>query len=190
MRIGIFGGCFNPPHNVHKNICLQLIEKNYLDKVIFVPTESSYNKNDLVSFKDRYNMLKIMIDKNKNLEVSNIAELGYIYTYQLLRYYKEKYPKDIIYFICGSDNLGEINTWKNYEEILKDNKLIVIQRNNDIINLLNEYMFYKENIVIANIKENNLSSTFIRKNIDNISNKYIDDKVYDYIKENKLYKET
>ena len=38
MKIGIFGGSFNPPHVMHKNIALNLIKNKYLDKVIYVPT--------------------------------------------------------------------------------------------------------------------------------------------------------
>ena len=44
MKIGIFGGSFNPPHNMHKNIALDLIKNKYLDKVIYVPTGNKYNK--------------------------------------------------------------------------------------------------------------------------------------------------
>ena len=38
MKIGIFGGSFNHPHNMHKNISLELIQKGYLDSAIYVPT--------------------------------------------------------------------------------------------------------------------------------------------------------
>ena len=44
MKIGIFGGSFNPPHNMHKNISIELLEKGYLDKIFYVPTGDSYNK--------------------------------------------------------------------------------------------------------------------------------------------------
>ena len=58
MKIGIFGGSFNPPHNMHLGIALELIKDKYLDKVIYVPTGDNYNKIGLISFKDRLNMLK------------------------------------------------------------------------------------------------------------------------------------
>ena len=44
MKIGIFGGSFNPPHNMHENIALNLIANGYVDKVIYVPTGDNYNK--------------------------------------------------------------------------------------------------------------------------------------------------
>ena len=71
MRLGIFGGSFNPPHKMHKNIALKLIDNKYLDKVIYVPTGDKYKKDDLVGAKDRYNMVKIMIKDNPNLLVSD-----------------------------------------------------------------------------------------------------------------------
>ena len=42
MKIGIFGGSFNPPHKMHKKIAKVLIKKGYVDKVIFVPTGMKY----------------------------------------------------------------------------------------------------------------------------------------------------
>ena len=56
MKIGIFGGSFNPPHKKHENIAHSLIEENYVDKVIFVPVGEFYQKKDLASFKDRLAM--------------------------------------------------------------------------------------------------------------------------------------
>jgi len=189
MKIGIFGGCFNPPHNMHKDIALSLIKKGYLDKVIYVPTGDKYNKNGLISYYHRLNMLKLMIKNNKNIIVSNIGNNeNYEYTYQVLDYYKKKYKDSDIYFICGSDNLENFDTWKNYEYILKNYKLLVINRNSNITKLLDKYNSYIENIIITNIKENTISSSYIRNNINNKDiKKYIDERVLNYIKENNLY---
>ena len=193
MRIGIFGGCFNPPHNMHKNIAVELINNDYLDKVIYVPTGNKYNKKDLVSDIDRYNMLKIMCRNNVNLDVSDYEfKTDLTYTYQTLNYFKSIYPNDQIYFICGADNLKQLDTWREYKYILENYKFIVINRNEiDLNNLVNKYENYNGNIVIANIKTGELSSTNIRDNIDNLNTNeilnYIDLEVYKYIKENRLY---
>ncbi len=193
MRIGIFGGCFNPPHKMHKNIALELINNNYLDKIIYVPTGNKYNKKDLVNDIDRYNMLKIMCENNVSLEVSDYEfKTDLTYTYQTLNYFKSIYPNDDIYFICGADNLNQIETWREYKYILENYKFIVINRNEiDLDNLVNKYENYKGNIVIANIKTGELSSTDIRDNLNNLNTKevlnYIDLEVYKYIKEKGLY---
>ena len=64
MRIGIFGGSFNPPHKMHVNIANYMINKQYVDKVIFVPTGSKYAyKNNLVLEEHRYNMVEILTKK-------------------------------------------------------------------------------------------------------------------------------
>ncbi len=192
MRIGIFGGCFNPPHQMHKNIALNLIKNNYLDKVIYVPTGDNYQKKDLISFKYRYNMVKLMISDNKNLLVSDIGnDDNYQYTYQTLNHFKEIYNNDEIYFICGTDNLKEFSTWKNYKYILENYKLLVIKRNDDNIDkILNEIKDFKNNIIVANIELNNISSTKIRKMINENNKdfiKEIDYNVYLYINKFNIY---
>ena len=188
MKIGIFGGSFNPPHNMHKNMALNLIKNDYLDKVVYVPTGNRYNKKDLIDCKHRYNMLKLMIEKYKDLELSDYELKNTLtYTYQTLNYFKSIYPNDEIYFICGSDNLKEIKTWKNYKYILENYKILVIKRNND--NLDDILMdINSQNIVVADIELNNISSTYIRNLNNNLEiNKYLDSKVLKYIKENRLY---
>ncbi len=66
MKIGIFGGSFNPPHNMHQKIALTLIKKGYVDKIIFVPTGAKYSyKNNLLEPKIRYEMLKLLCQNNR-----------------------------------------------------------------------------------------------------------------------------
>lgn len=192
MRLGIFGGSFNPPHIMHKNIALKLIDNKYLDKVIYVPTGDKYEKNDLVSAQDRYNMVELMIKDNPNLLVSDYELKNVLtYTFETLDYFKSKYPNNDIYFICGTDNLKQIETWKNYEYILRNYKLLAIKRNGDCVEeLLNKYNLYKENIIVSNIEENSLSSTLVRLYLkdDIIDSSLINKKVLKYIRDNNLYK--
>ncbi|MCI9433879.1 MAG: nicotinate (nicotinamide) nucleotide adenylyltransferase [Bacilli bacterium] len=194
MRIGIFGGCFNPPHQMHKDIALNLIKNNYLDKVIYVPTGDNYKKQDLILFKDRYNMVKLMISDNKDLLISDIGNNeNYQYTYQVLDYYKSIYKEGDIYFICGSDNLKELDSWMEYEYILNNFKILVIRRNNDnIYNIINKYYKWKDNIITANVELNYISSTQIRDYLKesgtiNITSNMIDENVLEYIIKNQLY---
>ena len=68
MKIGVFGGSFNPPHKMHKKIAKNLIKKGYVDKVIFVPTGTKYEyKTNLISNEKRVAMLSLMIEKEKNM---------------------------------------------------------------------------------------------------------------------------
>ncbi len=193
MKIGIFGGSFNPPHNMHKNIAKELIEKGYLDKVIFVPTGMKYEyKNNLLNDKIRVKMLSLMIKDEKNMKISKYElKNKTVYTYETLNYFKKKYKNDEIYFICGTDNLTYMDTWAKGIDILENYKILVIKRDTDDINeIIKRLKKYQKNIIITDIIPNNISSTKIRNMIKdenkNINN-YLDLSVLNYIKRKKIY---
>lgn len=193
MKIGIFGGSFNPPHKMHKNIAKYLIEEHYVDKVIFVPTGSKYKyKDNLLPDEIRLKMLEIMLEDEDHMEVSSYElKDEVIYTYDTLKHFKEENPIDEIYFICGTDNLTYVDKWKNGAYLLQNQKFLVINRKTDNIDeILTRFKAYKHNFIIANLKEDEISSTIIREGLANEDKdviKYLDKKVYDYIKENKMY---
>lgn len=192
MRIGIFGGSFNPPHNMHVNIANYMVNKQYVDKVIFVPTGSKYAyKNNLVLEEHRYNMVEILTKKHDNILVSDYElKEEVVYTIDTLRHFKELYPDYEICFICGLDNFSYIDKWKNGLEILSNYKIIVINRNgNNLEELLVKYNEYKDNIIVSNMELDDISSTYIRDNIKDIDKvkEFIDEDVLRYIQENELY---
>ncbi len=195
MRIGIFGGSFNPPHNAHKSMAISLIETGYLDKIIYVPVGNLYNKPYLANDADRYNMLKLMIEGYDYLEVSDYEFGQLTYTYQTLTHFKNQYPNDDICFICGSDNLKEFTTWREYKYVLSHFKIIVTKRNDDNIDeIINTFREYQNNILVTDINfDKDISSTVIRDKIKTNDTfetmaDYVDKKVIDYIKNHQLYK--
>lgn len=184
MKIGVYVGSFNPPHKGHIKIVNHLIN-NYLDKVIIIPTGNYWNKLDLVNIEDRINMLKfyesenIIIDnKNNNLE----------YTYQILN--NLKYKKDELYLIIGADNIINFDKWKNYEEILTYNLIILNRDNINVLDYLEKLNKRDKYIIVNDLPNIDISSTMIRNKLNNKDynlSMYIDDCVLNYIKENKLY---
>lgn len=195
MRIGIYGGSFNPPHNMHLKMATELIRQNLVDKVIFVPTGSKYPKFGLASDMDRFEMIKLMIDGNPNLEVSDYElKESQIYTYKTLDYFKNYYPNCEIYFILGSDLLKDFKTWRNYEYILANFKILVTLRDTDKKEDLEKIELpNRENIVYTNIKLSSLSSTEIREKVekDDIAflKQNLDPEILSYIRKNNLYRE-
>lgn len=190
MKIGIFGGSFNPPHLMHKRIALELLEKHYVDQVIYVPTGNQYQKKDLIDVKYRYHMLENMIQLYKNLSVSDYEMGALKYTYQTLDHFQKIYPNDKIYFICGTDNLKDITSWKEYDYILSHYPLLVIRRNQDDCTLIQNQL-QKGHIIATDIVAQDISSTKIRKyllenNYEQLAT-YVDENVLKYIKENNLY---
>lgn len=196
-QIVIFGGCFNPPLNSHFSLAEQLVnEYKQIEKIIFVPVNSKYQKTDLISNEHRYNMLKLVCDNNEKFEVSRleIDSIRPLYTIETLTIFKEKYPDYEIAFTTGSDNLKEIDTWKEAPTLLKNFKIYVLNRSKDDIEkiiLSNDLL--KENrqafIECKSIIRTNLSSTFARENIRNgKSIRYLaPEEVIKYIEKNNLY---
>ena len=187
MRIGIFGGSFNPPHLKHKEIVVRSLEENYLDMVIVVPTFDNYNKKDLVSFKDRCNMLNIMFKSVNNVFVSDISKDDKLqYTIDILNYYKNIYKDSDIYFMCGVDNVLELNTWKDYQDIINNYKLLVFSRENYNLSGLDKNIL--DRITFLDLGKNYISSTNVRKKLKLKNNvDELDENVLKYIKKNNLY---
>ena len=179
MKLGIYMGSFNPPHKGHIAIVNHLINHHYVDKILLVPTLSYWDKKDLVDIKHRIKMLKYF--ENENIVVDS-KHYKYIYTYELMNELKQEYPDTDFSIIMGADNIIHFDKWKNYQELLKYNIIII---NRDNINVLKYLKKYNGNFtIIEDFKPINISSTEIRKNI---SSEYLDKKVIDYINKNKLY---
>ena len=193
MKIGIFGGSFNPPHKMHLNIVEELLNEKILDKVIIVPTGLHYSyKNNLVSNEHRYNMLKLMTKHNDKIEISDFEfKDEEIHSFDTLEYYKNIYKNDTLYFVCGLDNISYVDKWYKGEYLLNNYKFLVITRDtNNLDEILLKYEKYKDNIIITNIKSNTISSSYIRDELKEKNynlNDYLDQKIIDYIKENNLY---
>ncbi len=196
-QILIFGGCFNPPLNSHFSLAQQLInEYEEIEKIIFVPVNSKYQKRDLIDNEHRYNMLKLVCDKNEKFNVSRIEldKERQLYTLETLREFQKIYPNNEIAFITGSDNLKELETWVTSEELVKEFKIYILERDKDNIDeIIKSSNFLKENeksfIKAKSNITSNLSSTFARQKIrENKSIRYLaPDEVIKYIEENKLY---
>lgn len=192
MKIGIFGGSFNPPHKIHLKIAKTLLDKGYAEKIIFVPTGNKYSyKNNLIDSKYRYEMLKIMTKEIKEMAVSDYELKNYlVYTWDTLEYFRKLYKDAEIYFICGLDNLSYLDEWYRGIDILTNYKIIAFTRNKySKEEILAKFIDYQNNIIVIESKDNNYSATKIREYLKNgldVAN-YLDKGVMEYIKNNKLY---
>ena len=195
--LAIFGGSFNPPLNSHFSLAEQILtEYKSIEKVIFVPVGSKYNKKGLLSNEHRYNMLKLVCDKNDKFEVSDIEMIQdeQLNTLETLELMQKEYPDHTLYFTMGTDNLKEISTWGLAEELVNKFKFLIIERDKDIIeDIIEKDDFLKKHkYAFLKVKENirsNISSTFVREKIKKGKSirYFTPDDVYFYIKENNLY---
>jgi nicotinate-nucleotide adenylyltransferase len=132
MKLGILGGTFNPVHIGHLILAEEVREKVGLDMVIFVPTYLPPHKDnsEIAAASERFNMLKMAIKGNRHFSISDseIKRQGQSYTIDTVKQFKDKFPKDELYFITGSDLLKYLDEWKDLSEILKLVKFIVATR--------------------------------------------------------------
>ena len=147
--IAVFGGSFNPPLNSHFSLGQQIVnEYENVDKVLFVPVSTSYAKPGLISNEHRYNMLKLVCDKNPDFEVSDIelVQDRQLYTLETLELLQEKYPGKTICFTIGTDNLRELSTWKLIDKLVAKFKILVLERDeDDMYSIIEQDEFLKKN---------------------------------------------
>lgn len=198
--IAVFGGSFNPPLCSHFSIAEQILnEFEEVERILFVPVNTKYNKAGLIENEHRYNMLKLVCEKNPYFGVSDveIRQSRQLYTIETLDLLQEEYPEYKLHFVIGTDNLREVYWWKDADRLLRSYKLIVVERDDDNVDEIIEHddflKQYKDMDVIIKCKENiksNISSTYVRDRLRHgKSIRYLTpDEVYNYIEENYLYK--
>lgn len=193
-----FGGSFNPPLISHFSLAQQIInEYEQIEKIVFVPVNSQYEKTDLQSNEHRYNMLKLVTDKNDAFETSRIElDAGRpLYTIESLRIMQKQYKDYEIWFTMGTDNLRTLHTWEKALELVNEFKILVLERGDDKVNdIINENTFLQQHkdsfIVVEESIRSNMSSTFVRKKLQNRKNiRYLTpDEIYFYIQKEELFK--
>lgn len=182
MRLGVYVGSFDPVHNGHISVMDYLIDNNYLDKIVILPTKNYWDKKGLSDIDKRLEMLKMI--KRDYLIVDGVNN-KYDYTYQILESLKKEYPYDDLYLIIGADNIISFDKWMKVDEIIENNKIIVLNRDNiDIRKYVSKFKGQSNFIIIKDYPYVNISSTKLRNKLDK---NYLPLKIYNFIKANKLY---
>ena len=189
MKI-VFGGAFNPVTNAHMEVYKYVMSKMNANEFIFLPVSNAYTKSELVSNIHRKNMLELAIDEYKNISICEleIEDSNYLGTYQSLIRLSDKYNTEIA-FVVGADNLLNMHRWINIHGILSEFKIIVLGRNSiDINKLIKEDIVLNKHLnsfIIYEDFELNISSTNFR---ETFNKELVNNKVYNYIIKNKLYR--
>lgn len=188
MKIGILGGTFNPVHIGHLILAEEAREKLALDKIIFIPTALPPHKDDvdIAPAKERLKMLKAAVGGNKFFTVSDIEirRHGRSYTIDTLKELKNRFIKDELYFIIGSDLLKYLSEWKDLSEINKMVKFLAATRPGYPLEQIPPYI---QKLAIRAV---DVSGFEVRQCIkENKSFRYlVPEKVFNYINKRKLYK--
>ena len=133
MKIGIFGGSFDPVHKEHVQFVRAAIDCLRLDKVYVMPAHTPPHKpyRVLSSDMDRLEMCRLAFSYLPQVEISDyeISQGGTSYTYLTCRHFRELFPDAEIFFLVGTDMLRDFPTWRNPQSIVKDVTIAVCGRN-------------------------------------------------------------
>lgn len=133
MRVGIFGGSFNPPHMGHINSLVTVQKKAGLDKVHVVPASQNPLKMEVEgpSAEQRLELVKKALStygKQFVVDDQEIKRGGLSYTIDtVINLRKEVEPEDL-FLIIGADQFDEFSQWKDYQKILTEANLVVTTR--------------------------------------------------------------
>jgi nicotinate-nucleotide adenylyltransferase len=133
VRIGVFGGTFDPPHVGHLLLAADASEALRLDTVIFIPAGTQPFKIDnppAASGVDRLEMLRLAISGVPNCAIDDteIGREGLSYTVDTLEYLAGRYAGAELYFLVGEDALAGFRQWRNPERILELATLALMMR--------------------------------------------------------------
>ena len=192
MKIGIFGGTFNPPHKGHTRLAREAARKLGLSKVIIIPSCIPPHKipGKLASGDDRLEMCRLAFDDGFfEISSTELDRGNKSYTVETLRELKKIYPEDELYFIIGSDMLATFTQWYCWEEILELAFICAASREKGFEPDLTPYTEeQKKRIVLLDAEPFEVSSTQLRRIVAKEGQTdLIDEKVRDYIEANDLY---
>jgi nicotinate-nucleotide adenylyltransferase len=133
MRIGLFGGTFNPIHNGHLWAASKVKDGFNLDRVYLIPAAVPPHKTagTLADADDRLQMINSAIAGLSGISVADVElrRPGPSYTIDTVRHFKKELPNDSrIFLMVGLDAFLEIDTWKSYRELLGQIAVIVMAR--------------------------------------------------------------
>jgi len=197
MRIGIFGGTFNPPHMGHISAAKAARDELRLDRLILIPSSIPPHKEiskDAATVSQRLEMTRLAAE-DISAEVSDmeISRGGRSYTVETLRELRLKYPSDELWFIMGTDMFLSIEKWREPEEIMRLASIAVVPRYEESreelllqSKALSEKYGAVSRVIDASVLE--ISSTELREEIRRGNpSEFISASVYEYIKKEKLY---
>jgi nicotinate-nucleotide adenylyltransferase len=139
LRVGLFGGAFDPPHKMHVQLALAAIEQLTLEVLHIVPTGVAWHKSGVhtpalhrlrmteLAFEEVVRMgalegCQVLIDERE------VQSPGPSYTIDTLQSLQAQYPAAEFFVVIGEDQAQKFQTWKNHDEIRRMAHLVVAKR--------------------------------------------------------------
>lgn len=210
--IGILGGAFDPIHYGHIRLALEASEQLDLDQVRLIPVNvPPHRTNPVAPPEHRHAMIELAINDDPNLCIDSreLESEDISYTINTLKSLRQEFIDDAICLIVGRDAFNEIDSWKDWQELLNYVHIIVANRpgelTNDISSELNNWIEKHQANDSALLKNNlsgsiyfidipmlDISSSMIRQSCSEHEsvNDLLPSPTLSYIKDNHLYLDT
>ncbi len=214
-RIAFYGGSFDPIHNGHLAIAKELIKLFALDEFVFIPAFHAPHKKDkqVSSAFHRYSMIALATNDESKIKISTI-ELDAPerpFTIETQEKLRNVLNNTEIFFVIGADSWQEINTWREWKNVLTATNIIVVTRPDyeitfshitdeirarivDIRGKINENGLaqtvltsgFESKIYITDAVQIDISATEIRAKVDGWQ-EFVPKEIVKYIEKYKLY---
>ena len=184
MKLGFYGGTFDPIHNGHLILAREAVEKLGLDRLYFIPNAVSPHKRAMQTVPGvlRAEMIRAAIENEPRFDIDDmeLERPGVSYTIDTLLELRERFgPEPEFFYLIGEDNVSALGTWRRADELHHLATFVVLCRSEHATPL--PYVTIERRV--------DISATEIRKRIANgQSIRYlVPDKVHDLIIQNSLY---
>lgn len=133
MRVGLFGGTFDPIHLGHIQVATEIKKSFDLDQLYMIPSAIPPHKKrqGVADAQDRLNMTRIAVSNREGFLVSDVelSRSGPSYTIDTIDHFRRVFPKNTpIFLILGMDAFLEIDTWMSYSKLFQRLPLIIMSR--------------------------------------------------------------
>lgn len=189
MRIGLFGGSFNPIHYGHIRLARQLLALAALDEVWFVvsPQNPLKQQNDLLDDDLRLQMVEMALQREKGLRACDIEFRlpRPSYTWNTLQTLRQEHPGDEFTLLIGGDNWERFPLWYRADDIVRDYNIVVYPRTGSDI----DERQLPPTVHIVRTRRINISSTMVRQRIalGQTLSRLVPKAVADFIEKKRLY---
>jgi len=128
MRIGLFGGSFDPAHEGHAHVAETALKRLDLDQVWWLVSPQNPLKPKSSPFAERLAGARAMAHGAKMIVTDLEARLGCAYTYETLRALKRLYPGVAFTLVMGADNLAHFRKWRRWREVAAAFPVAIVSR--------------------------------------------------------------
>jgi len=191
MRIGIFGGSFNPIHIGHIELARELQQSGLVDELWLLVSPLNPLKQgnpDIASYDDRLEMARLALKDDEHIHVSDFESHLPIpsYTYTTLQELKKSYPDDEFHLVIGADNWANFSNWYRGEDIIKEFHILMYARPGWEIDVES----LPATVTLVNTHLYDMSSTLVRQRTAHgmSLSGMVPSEVEEYIISHKLYK--